>query len=308
MNLAHLKYFITLADQEHFANTARSLGIARSTLSLAISRLEETLNAPLFTKNGSRFTLTPYGREFYRYASLALKNIETGMDKVQGMLTDRTETLRVGVPFTIQSEDWARVIRAFRAEADPNLSVKIVQGFSGSLLNDLAAGILDVVFAAKLKDAPEGLVFTPYWSQQLVVAVNKDNPLAQQSSISLNDLKGYPIYSYAKGWPPHDEIIASVEGYDLDIEEVFKEEITICSMVSADESAIAFVDYSFLVGAFNDVVCIPIDEVPEDFHKLYLIHREEENMAPGMVHFIEYMNENPIAPAHLANTRQSAIG
>ena len=47
MNLAHLKYFITLADQEHFANTARSLGIARSTLSLAISRLEDDF-APLF--------------------------------------------------------------------------------------------------------------------------------------------------------------------------------------------------------------------------------------------------------------------
>ena len=47
-------------------------------------------------------------------------------------------------------------------------------------------------------------------------------------------------------------------------------------MVSADENAIAFVDYSFLVGAFKDIVCIPIDEVPEDFHKLYLIHRSEE--------------------------------
>lgn len=90
MNLAHLKYFITLADQEHFAHAARSLGIARSTLSLAISRLEDDLHAPLFTKNGSTFTLSPYGKEFYRYASLALKNIETGMNKVHNMLNDRT--------------------------------------------------------------------------------------------------------------------------------------------------------------------------------------------------------------------------
>lgn len=301
MNLSHLKYFITLADQEHFANTARSLGIARSTLSLAISRLEETLHAPLFMKNGSKFTLTPYGREFYRYASLALKNIETGMDKVHAMLDSRTETLRVGVPFTIQSEDWSRTLRAFRSEADPNLSVKIVQGFSENLLNDLAAGILDVVFAAKLKNAPEGLTFTPYWSQQLVVAINKDNPLAQRTSISLTELSGYSIYSYAKGCPPHDEIMACTEGYDLNIQEMFKEEITICSMVSADESALAFVDYSFLVSAFNDVVCIPIEEVPDAFHKLYLIHRSEETdtMNPGQAHFIEYMNEHPIPPAHL---------
>lgn len=299
MNLSHLKYFITLADQEHFANTARSLGIARSTLSLAISRLEETLEAPLFTKNGSTFILTPYGREFYRYASLALKNIETGMGKIRTMLDTRSETLRIGVPFTIQSEDWARVVRSFRAEADPDLSVKIVQGFSGSLLNDLAAGMLDVVFAAKLDDAPEGLVFTPYWSQQLVVAVNKDNPLAQRKSITLDELEGYHIHSYAEGWPPHDEISTCIEGYNLDIEETYKEEISICSMVSADESAIAFVDYSFLVQAFNDIVCIPIAGVPQDFHKLYLIHRDEEMLAPGQAHFIEYMSSHPITPAHI---------
>lgn len=299
MNLAHLHYFVTLADKEHFASTARSLGIARSTLSLAISRLEDDLRAPLFTKNGSNFVLTPYGKEFYRYASLALKNIEIGMDKVQSLLEDRTETLCIGVPFTIQSEDWSRVVRAFRAEADPDLSVKIIQGFSGSLLNDLAAGVLDVVFAAKLPDAPTGLTFIPYWSQQLVVAVNKDNPLAQRKSISLKELKGYHIQSYAKGWPPHDDIAACVEGYDLDIEEQFKEEITICSMVSADENAIAFVDYSFIVGAFKDIVCIPIDEVPQDFHKLYLIHRSEETMSEGQAHFVEYMNEHPIPPARL---------
>lgn len=299
MNLAHLYYFVTLADKEHFASTARSLGIARSTLSLAISRLEDDLRAPLFTKNGSNFVLTPYGKEFYRYASLALKNIEIGMDKVQSLLEDRTETLCIGVPFTIQSEDWSRAVRAFRAEADPDLSVKIIQGFSGSLLNDLAAGVLDVVFAAKLPDAPTGLTFIPYWSQQLVVAVNKDNPLAQRKSISLKELKGYHIQSYAKGWPPHDDIAACVEGYDLDIEEQFKEEITICSMVSADENAIAFVDYSFIVGAFKDIVCIPIDEVPQDFHKLYLIHRSEETMSEGQAHFVEYMNEHPIPPARL---------
>lgn len=299
MNLAHLHYFVTLADKEHFASTARSLGIARSTLSLAISRLEDDLRAPLFTKNGSNFVLTPYGKEFYRYASLALKNIEIGMDKVQSLLEDRTETLCIGVPFTIQSEDWSRAVRAFRAEADPDLSVKIIQGFSGSLLNDLAAGVLDVVFAAKLPDAPTGLTFIPYWSQQLVVAVNKDNPLAQRKSISLKELKGYHIQSYAKGWPPHDDIAACVEGYDLDIEEQFKEEITICSMVSADENAIAFVDYSFIVGAFKDIVCIPIDEVPQDFHKLYLIHRSEETMSEGQAHFVEYMNEYPIPPARL---------
>ena len=120
MNLSHLKYFISLADSKHFANTAKSLSIARSTLSLAISNLEQDLGAPLFTKNGSTFLLTPYGKEFYRYASLALKNIETGRQRVQTMISNKGETLRIGVPFSIQNEDWSRMMRAFRAHLDKN--------------------------------------------------------------------------------------------------------------------------------------------------------------------------------------------
>lgn len=143
MNLSHLRYFISLADSKHFANTAKSLSIARSTLSLAISNLEQDLGAPLFTKNGSTFLLTPYGKEFYRYASLALKNIETGRQRVRIMVNSKVETLRIGVPFSIQNEDWSRMMRAFRAHLDENTSVKVLQGFSAGLLRDLAAGTLE---------------------------------------------------------------------------------------------------------------------------------------------------------------------
>lgn len=105
MNLSHLHYFITLADEGHFARAAKQLSIARSTLSLAISQLENELGAPMFIKNGSNFQLTSYGEEFYRYASLALHNLETGSSKVRSMIEDKEEVLRLGVLSAMQDKN-----------------------------------------------------------------------------------------------------------------------------------------------------------------------------------------------------------
>lgn len=300
MNLSHLNYFVTLADEQHFANTAKSLFIARSTLSLAISQLERELGAPLFTKNGSTFLLTPYGEEFYRYASLALQNIETGKKNVLSMLDGEVETLRIGVPFAMQDENWARVLRGFRNTSEPPVPINIHQGFSEGLLREIAVGNLDFAFAAKMPDAPDHLTYAfPYWAQQMVVVVNKDNPLAKRKKLSFEDLRGVHMHSYAEGSPVHAEMKEYVDRFDLDIEESFKDEITICSTIAADETMVALVDYSFLIKVFPDVVCIPIEEMPADFHKLYLVHREGEPLSGTAARFMEYMKDHPVPQAHL---------
>lgn len=299
MNLSHLKYFISLADSKHFANTAKSLSIARSTLSLAISNLEQDLGAPLFTKNGSTFLLTPYGKEFYRYASLALKNIETGCQRVQTMISNKGETLRIGVPFSIQNEDWSRMMRAFRAHLDKNTSVKVLQGFSAGLLRDLAAGTLDVTFATKLDDAPDGLDYIPFWSQELVLAVNEGNPLAKRKSIKLEELEGMNVLSYAVDCPPHDLVMELTKHYDIEVEERFREEITAASIVSVSDEAMALVDYSFLMKAFSDVICIPIEGLPRDFHKIYLIHRTDDVLTDAQRDFITFACNHRVLPAWL---------
>lgn len=295
MNLSHLHYFVTLADEKHFANAAKSLFIARSTLSLAISQLERELGTPLFTKNGSTFLLNDYGKEFYRYASLALQNIEKGQENVAAMLDGEGGTLRIGVPFAVQDEHWSNMIRSFRNSTEPPSVVKLTQGFSDYSLRELAAGNLDIAIASKVENAPDKLTFaSPYWAQELSVVVNKDNPLAKCKSVTFEQLKGFHIHSYAQDCPPYPEIQEYVDRYDLDIEPSYRDEITVCSMVAADETMVAFVDYSFLIKVFPNVVCLPIEGLKRDFHQLYLVHREGEPLSRTAAHFLEFAKEHPI--------------
>jgi DNA-binding transcriptional LysR family regulator len=299
MNLSHLHYFITLADEGHFANAAKSLFIARSTLSLAISQLERELGAPLFTKSGSSFTLTPYGKEFHRYASLALQNIETGKRNVAAMVQGDASTLRLGVPFTMQNADWSQMLRKFRASIGDTAKIQVQQGFSGELLHELSVGNLDLTFAGKSSDAPDNLTFLPWWSHELVIVVNRQNPLAERESLTLADLEGLHIHSYAKGCQPYEEIALFAEEHNLDLEYVFKDEITICSMVSTDDTAVAFSTYSFLMGAFKDIVCIPIEGIPRDFHWECLVYRNDGSLSSMALRFVEYAKSHPIPNGYL---------
>lgn len=299
MNLSHLHYFTTLAEEGHFSNAAKSLFIARSTLSLAITQLERELGAPLFTKNGSAFTLTEYGQEFYRYASLALQDIETGKRSVAAMMDGDNGTLRLGVPFTMQNPDWSHMIRDFHEQGEISPNIEITQGFSEELLHELSVGNLDLTFAAKLPDAPAGLTFEPYWSHELVLVVNRENPMASQESVSLDELGGFKIFSYRKGSPLYDAIQPLAEEHQLELISCYRDEITICSLVASDKLALGLATYSFLIPAFTDVVCLPIKEVPRDFHQEYLVYRSDDSLSGVTLRFLEYAKKHPIPKGYL---------
>ncbi len=299
MNLSHLHYFTTLAEEGHFSNAAKSLFIARSTLSLAISQLERELGAPLFTKNGSSFTLTAYGQEFYRYASLALQDIETGRRSVAAMMEGDNGTLRLGVPFTMQNPDWSHMIRDFHQQGDLQPNIEITQGFSEELLHELSVGNLDLSFAAKMENAPEGLTYEPYWSHELVLVVNKDNPLASAESVSLDSLKGLNVLSYREGSPLYDSVKAICDENQIEMEARFRDEITICSLVSSNQMTLGLATYSFLIPAFIDVVCIPIEGIPRDFHQEYLVYRSDDSLSGVALRFLEYAKKHPIPKGYL---------
>ncbi|MCK1195578.1 LysR family transcriptional regulator [Streptococcus uberis] len=55
MNLQHLRYFITLANLEHYTKAAEQLHITQPTLSHAISMIEAELGMPLFEKKRSKY-------------------------------------------------------------------------------------------------------------------------------------------------------------------------------------------------------------------------------------------------------------
>ena len=74
MELRHLKYFVTVADEGSITKAADRLLMAQPPLSRQIQALEEELGVTLFSRGKGRQTLlTEEGRVFYPYAKRVLE-------------------------------------------------------------------------------------------------------------------------------------------------------------------------------------------------------------------------------------------
>jgi len=75
MELRHLRCFLAVAEELHFARAAERLHIDQSPLSRTIRELEEDLGAPLFAHTTRSTRLTCAGKLFLEHAGLAAATI-----------------------------------------------------------------------------------------------------------------------------------------------------------------------------------------------------------------------------------------
>lgn len=73
MELRHLRYFVTLAEELHFARAAERLNIAPPTLTVQIQEIERNLSARLLLRTKRSVALTPAGEIFLAEARNVLE-------------------------------------------------------------------------------------------------------------------------------------------------------------------------------------------------------------------------------------------
>lgn len=291
LKLAHLRYFEHLAAVLNYTKAAKDLYIAQPTLSAAIKRMEQELGLSLFRRidgGTSQIELTEQGIIFLGYVRQALDSYDIGVRKAQEAQDRLNNVLCLGTVYSMKGSFWSQAIDSFFSGYEKRPQIHMEQAYSPDLARQLKAGEIDVAFAA-LSDASDGLDHKLVWTQSLVACVNKNNPLAQRESVSFDDLVGHRLLTYSRNSSVSAGLDTLLEHHDLDLVRGFDDEITLSSFVSSDEENIALLVYSVLVNAFDDVVCLPIRDVPHDFHKVYLLSRKESH-TKIVSEFIDFMS------------------
>lgn len=96
MELRHLRYFVVVAEYEHFGRAAKRLGVSQSPLSRQIAQLEEELQAELFTPAGRGVRLTAAGTVFLEGARATLAAAERAVNDAREAAAGRVGTLTIG--------------------------------------------------------------------------------------------------------------------------------------------------------------------------------------------------------------------
>lgn len=292
MRLEYLRYFNHLAKVLNFTKAAKDLFIAQPTLSVAIKRMENELGFQLFIrKEGStKVELTRSGAVFYEYVSQMLNNFDTGLRVARELQGEENSELHIGTIYAIQDQFWSKAMQEFIQSCSVEPKIFIEQAYSPELTQRLQKGELDTIFATKIDDEDIGnLSYIPVWSQPLVLGVNRNHPWAKKKTVTVEELKKREILTYAKSSPANRSLEKNLILEEMNLRREYDDEITLSAMVSSNKDKMALFCYSFLVNAFEDVTCLYIKGLPQDFHKVYLVSRKETH--PMIVdHFIDFMS------------------
>src|ERR1700741_5155040 len=91
-----LRYFLAVVDAGTFSRAAARVNVTQPTLSVGISKLEQTLGAKLFFRNSQRVHLTETGVRFLSHARAIEREfnaLETGIGGVGGAGVGRVGVL-----------------------------------------------------------------------------------------------------------------------------------------------------------------------------------------------------------------------
>lgn len=198
MNLDHLRYFVKLAEIRHYTHAAEQLCISQPSLSHAINQLETELGVPLFERSGRNTTLTRFGEEFLECAQRSLDTLDVGIGSLQRSARGEG-VVRLGFLRTL-GVDYIPGLTADFLDADPDCGIQFSfhSGLSGELIDGLLQRKFDLVFCSE-PDPSLGLSAVPVTSQELVMIVPKNHPLAGQESVDLADTLQYPAVFFAEG-------------------------------------------------------------------------------------------------------------
>ena len=289
MRVEDLRYFEHLAEVLNYTRASKDLDISQPTLSLAIKRLEEEWGVQLFSRNRSTVELTDIGRDISDCVTGALRSLDRARVLAEESLGTENATINLGTIYAMQGKFWSQALFEFREKSSFDPHITVTQAYSRELLRRLRTGQLDVAFASRIEDTPD-LRYNLCWSQSLVLGVNKKHPLAKKKEVSLVELKGQEILSYDPASPVYQGIVDLIEGQDLNVQFSYDDEITLSSLVAGNESKTALFCYSLMINAFDDVVCIPVREAPIDFHKTYVVSRDEGCQPKVVQEFIDFMS------------------
>ncbi len=165
MDLRHLRNFVAVAEELHFARAAARLGMEQSPLSRSIQDLETDLKIRLFARTRRSTALTPAGEAFLVTARRILTDADMALREMRVFAGD--QPLRLGLAEGLAGPTFGRLIEAVSA-SEPSLAPSIVERPLAELLALCASEALDGVLAPE-QTATSELQSSLAWEEPLVL-------------------------------------------------------------------------------------------------------------------------------------------
>ncbi len=189
--LQQVYVFLATVEEGGFAKAGSRLHLTQSTISKNISRLEQTLDFPLFYRTTREIRLTPAGQELYNRWSPLVTEFEEGYRDALNLQTQETSVLNIGIVNTVAPQVYLNEAMTWFHTRYPDKIISLGTGHIWELEQKLADGTFDMIC---LPD------FEHYWADQqgfsnryiakaqATVLISSSHPLGKRDSLKLEDI------------------------------------------------------------------------------------------------------------------------
>jgi DNA-binding transcriptional LysR family regulator len=282
MELRHLRYFNTLAEELHFGRAAQRLHISQPSLSFQIRELEEEMKVRLFARTKRSVALTAAGESFAADVRGLFNQLEQAIHTAQRAERGEIGRLVIGFVLTATSSLLPETLRVFR-ERYPDVELELAETTTGQGLASLAEGRFHLCFVRMPIDEIEPyFIVEPVLREKLLVALPTDHRLASKTKVGLAELsnESFIIFPRAQGIGFYNHLVSLCRqaGFSPRVVQEAGQMQTILSLVAAG-IGIALVPDSVQNLRQHDVIYKSLRERMAFETGIAMIWREDDHSA-----------------------------
>lgn len=277
-----------MAETLHYTEAAQKLYISQSSLSYALSKLEEELDAPLFEKRGKQTVLSKYGQDFLPFATQALDAVDAGVRHVSQMLQSNS-VINLGYIYSLSFNYLPKVIKGFRTQpGNSAISFKFFQGLSSVIMQKLKRGELDLALSVESGDGTISAM--PVHLQELYLVVPNNHPLAGFKSVSVDDMREETFVGITPNSGLHRQLNSIFDSLGFIRKIAFEAEE--CNSMASFVSAGFGVAVMPEIPSFQSyrVKAIPIADT-RFCRQIYLLWSKDHFSSPAIEHFKNFISK-----------------
>ena len=198
MELRHLRYIVTVAEELNISRAAARLRISQPAISRQLHDLEEELGVPLFRREKNGLKLTSAGDTFLAHARDLLRRSNDAVKQMESFSTEARETVTVSYIAPALSSILTPGLRRF-SEKHPKVDIALREMSPADQLQGLRAGRVDLALIGNsCPEVDREFAVTPLTRIQFQAVLPDNHLLALRKRIALSDLADDSFIGFAE--------------------------------------------------------------------------------------------------------------
>lgn len=276
MDFKSLNTFIQVAELNSFTKAGEKLGYSQPTVSFQIKQLEQELGIQLFERIGHTITLTDSGRQALSYA----QEICRMSDKmISSKMVDTTPKGNINLAMA-DSLCTPMIINNFNKfrEMYPQISLNIKTAGTDELFRLLDHNEADIVCTLDNHIYSTNYIISNEEKVDIHFICSADNPLANNTTLTVNDLLNEPFLLTEKGMSYRRLLDENMAKSSIEIKPVLEigSADLICKLIK-DNMGISFLPDYVTKSAVEkgDIVKLNVADFNVELWKQLLYHRDK---------------------------------